>query len=204
MKSLFSALLPICLPLLAGNIVVDLPGGSGGNFGELTYFNGTPHWLTWGGMYRGTWFNTEDFMPGSFGINLEQMEYWFYESTNTDPWDTDDVYSEVWNGDQTGPLVLLEQGIVTAPHYAPCFHTFDPELPVEQNFWALINTEMSAGGWPSVLGDWSMPGDAGHSFFSDDFIVWEPWGEMGEYYIIAHEGSWSLDAVTWGALKALF
>ncbi len=204
MKGSLAALFLVSLALFAGNIVVDLPGGSGGTDDVLTYFNGTPHWLTWGGMYRGTWFNTEDFMPGSTGINLEQMEYWFYESTNTDPWDTDDFYSEIWNGDNMGPLVRLAQTVVTAYHYAPCYHTFDPDLPVEQNFWGLINTEMSAGGWPSVLGDYSMPGDAGHSFFSDDLIVWESWGEMGEYYIIAHEGGWSLDATTWGSLKALF
>jgi hypothetical protein len=48
-----------------------------------------------------------------------------------------------------------------------------------------------------------MPGDAGHSFFSDDFIVWEPWGEMGEYYIKA-TGTFSLNSTTWGAVKALF
>ena len=157
-------LLLLSLPLIAGNVRVDLPGGSGDTFGDLSYFNGTPHWLTWAGMYRGTWFNTDDFMPGSNGALIEEMEYWFFESTNTDPWDTDDFYSEIWNGDDMGPLVLLAQGIVTALHYAPVYHTFLPGIEVEQNFWALINTEMSAGGWPSVLGDYSMPGDAGHSF----------------------------------------
>ena len=203
MKQALAVLAILTMVAFAGQIRVDLPGGSGGTDDELTYFNGTPHWLTWGGMYRGTWFNTDDFMPGSTSFNLEQMEYWFYESTNTDPWDTDDFYSEIWNGDDMGPLVLLAQGVVTAPHYAPCYHTFDPDLVVEQNFWGLINTEMSAGGWPSVLGDYAMPGDAGHSFFSDDFIVWEPWGEMGEYYLVAH-GTFALNNTTWGAVKALF
>jgi len=203
MKSLFSALLPICLPLLAGNIVVDLPGGSGGTNEELTYFNGTPYWLTWGGMYRGTWFNTEDFMPGSTGFRVDIAEYWFYQSTDTDPWDTDQFYSEVWNGSQTGPEVLLTQGVVTALHYAPAYHSINPGVVTEVNFWCLVNTEMSAGGWPSILGDWSMPGDAGHSFFSDDFIVWEPWSEMGEYYIVAIFVI-SLESTTWGSLKALF
>ena len=202
MKQALAVLAILTVVAFAGQIRVDLPGSSGGTDDDLTYFNGTPHWLTWGGMYRGTWFNTQDFMPGSESFNLEELEYWFYEHASY-PWDTNQFYSEAWNGDDMGPLVLLAQAIVTAPHYAPCYHTFNPALVVEQNFWALINTEMSAGGWPSVLGDFSMPGDAGHSFFSDDFIVWEPWGEMGEYYIIA-DGYFSLNSTTWGAVKALF
>jgi hypothetical protein len=202
MNRFLSPLLLLSLPLLAGSVRVDLPGGSGGTDDQLTYFNGTPHWLTWAGMYRGTWFNTEDFLPGSTGGVIEEMEYWFYEHASY-PWDTDNFYSELWDGDNMGPLVQLEQGIVTAYHYAPCYHTFDPGVEVEVNFWVLINTEMSSGGWPSVLGDYSMPGDAGHSFFSDDFIVWEPWGEMGEYYIVATTGT-ALEATTWGSMKALF
>lgn len=201
MKQALAVLAILTMVAFAGQIRVDLPGGPGGTDDELTYFNGTPHWLTWGGMYRGTWFNTDDFMPGSTSFNLEQMEYWFFESTNTDPWDTDDFYSEIWNGDDMGPLVLLAQSVVTALHYAPCYHNFSPALVVEQNFWGLINSEMSAGGWPSILGDYSMAGT--HSWFSDDFIVWEPWGDMGEYYIVAN-GTFALNSTTWGAVKALF
>lgn len=198
MRKSFAALLLLSLPLLAGNVRVDLPGGSG----DLTYFNGSPHWVSWDGVYRGTWFNTDDFMPGSQGFNLGQVEYWFYEHLSY-PWDTDEFYSEVWNGDQTGPQILLAQETVTASHYSPCHHEAD--VVTEQNFWCLVNTEMSAGGWPSILGDYSMPGDAGHSFYSDDFILWEPWGEMGEYYISAGYSWWpSTDATTWGAVKALF
>ena len=204
MNRALSPVLLLSLPLIAGNVRVDLPGGSGGIDEGLTYFNGSPHWLTWGGMYRGTWFNTEDFLPGSTGTGIQQIEYWFFEHASY-PWDTDQFYSEIWNGDQTGPQVFIAQGIVTAYHYAPCYQCFEPCLLVGVNFWALINTEMSAGGWPSVLGDFSMPGDAGHSFFSDDFIVWEPWGEMGEYYIIVDcIPGCLLDTTTWGSLKALF
>ena len=200
MNRALSPLLLLSLPLIAGNIVVDLPGASVGTNFDLTYFNGSPHWLTWGGMYRGTWFNTEDFMPGSDCFPVDIAEYWFYEHASY-PWDTDQFYSEVWDGEQTGPEVLLAQAVVTALHYAPCYH--EAGVLADKHFWCLVNTEMSAGGWPSILGDYSMPGDAGHSFFSDDLIVWEPWGEMGEYYIVA---IWelSLEATTWGSLKALF
>ncbi|MFO7626067.1 MAG: hypothetical protein R6V62_02255 [Candidatus Fermentibacteraceae bacterium] len=203
MKSLFAALLLISLPLFPGNIVVDLPGGAGEPWFSLTYFNGTPQWFTWSGTYRGTWFNTQDFMPGGGGIPLGQVEYWFYESANTHPWDTDDFYSEIWDGNSQGPTVLRTQGPVTALHYAPCYHVIEPDLDTEVNFWCIINTEMSAGGWPSILADYSMPGDAGHSFFSDDFSIWESLGDMGEFYIEAQYW-YSLEATTWGSLKALF
>ncbi len=141
--------------------------------------------------------------PAAPAFNLEQVEYWFYEHSSY-PWDTADFYAEVWNGDEMGPLVLLAQESVTALHVCTLLLHLRPRLPEEQNFWCLINTEMSAGGWPSVLGDFSQPGDAGHSFFSDDFIVWEPWGEMGEYFIRAHGYFLALNSTTWGAVKALF
>ena len=203
MNRALSPLLLLSLPLIAGNVRVDLPGGSGGTDDQLTYFNGSPQWVSWDGVYRGTWFNTEDFVAGSPGFGVIDVEYWFYESPNADPWDTDNFYSEVWNGGQSGPQVRLAQSIATASHYAPCFHCFDPSLGVEQNFWALINTEMSVGGWPSILGDDSTPGDAGHSFYLDG-VALEIW-ELGEYYIgVSGWPNYSLGAITWGSLKALY
>ena len=196
---------------LAGQVRVDLPGGSGGGDDRsvLQYDNGTPSWLTWAGTYRGTWFNTQDFMPGSEGFELHQMEYWFYQSSNTDPWDTAQFYSEIWNGDDLGPVTLLTQGIVTAVHYSPVFHTFSPYQEVAQNFWGIVNTEMSSGGWPSILADGVYKGLPDHSYFSDDFIVWEPWSGdpvYGDFFIRAH-GTFimgSLDPTTWGSVKALY
>ena len=205
MGKLAMILLLLAFAAFAGQIRVEVPGEAGSTDDVLSYDNGTFHWLTWGGMYRGTWFNTQDFLPGSTGFLISQIEYWFYEHSSY-PWDTADFYAEVWNGDEMGPVVLLAQESVTALHVSPCYFNFDPPLLTEQNFWCLINTEMSAGGWPSVLGDFSQPGDAGHSFFSDDFIVWEPWGEMGEYFIRVHGEfvTQALDPATWGAVKALF
>ncbi len=201
MKQALAVLAILTMAAFASQIRVDLPGGSGSyDVDVLQYDDGSPHWLTWGGTYRGTWFNTDDFLPGSQGFLLQQMEYWFFEHSSY-PWDTSEFYSEIWNGDDMGPLVLLAQGVVNAPHYAPCYHNLDPALAVEQNFWGLINTTMSAGGWPSVLGD-NTVGE--HSFFSDDMIVWEPWGELGDYFIRAKGEFNSLNSTTWGAVKALF
>ena len=197
---------------LAGQALVDLPGGSGGSgfdWEVLQYDNGTPMWFTWAGTYRGTWFNTQDFMPGSQGFNLRTMEYWFYESTSY-PWDTAQFYSEVWSGDDQGPVDLLAQKLVTAVHYAPCYHYLVPYVATDQHFWGIVNTELSSGGWPSILADGQYKGLPDHSYFSDDFIIWEPWSlswpEFGDFFIRA--SSWpppsSIEQTTWGAVKALF
>ena len=203
MNRALAPLLLLSLPLLAGNVRVDLPGGSGSTDDQLTYYNGTASWLTWAGVYRGTWFNTDDFLPGSTGFLMNHAEYWFYEH-NLYPWDTDTFYSEVWNGDQTGPQVLLAQDVVTAFHYAPCYH--EAYVVTGQHFWCLVNTEMSSGGWPSILADGVYKGLPDHSYFSDDFIFWEPWSgdpDFGDFFIRAYQAN-ALDATTWGSLKALF
>ncbi|MCD6587454.1 MAG: hypothetical protein J7K88_02790 [Candidatus Fermentibacteraceae bacterium] len=60
---------------------------------------------------------------------------------------------------------------------------------------------MSSGGWSSTLSD-GTPGT--HSFFSDDFIIWEPWGDMGDYFVRAGMLEWALANTTWGSVKAAF
>ena len=68
-----------------------------------------------------------------------------------------------------------------------------------------FNTEMSAGGWPAVLGDGEQ-GSIFHSFYSDDFIVWEPWdiGGACNYFISVYAELGAFDNTTWGALKTTF
>ncbi len=207
MRKPFAALFLFLLPLMAfaGQVRVesDIPGTPGcpTDTEVLQYDDGTPQWLTWGGTYRGVWFNPDDFLPDNNGFYLTMMEWWFYQSPNTDPWDTNQFYAEIWNGDVNGPLTLLDQQLLTAIHAAPVYTYYDPPLWIEDFFWAVVNTEMSAGGWPSVFAD-GTPG--GHSFYSDDFMVWEYW-DLGDYFIRAH-GVYALsfESTTWGELKALF
>ena len=200
MKKAMAVLAVLSLTAFAGQIVIDLPVAE--NDAEwLVYDDGTAAWLTWGGMYRGNWFNTEDFVPGCSACYVEKSEFWFYHHSSY-PWDTSDVYLEIWNGDALGPTLQLDQTMVTALHYTPVYVSYTTVLLSESNFWAIANTEMSAGGWPSILGD----GTAGvHSFFSDDFIVWEPWGDMGDYFVRVYGSPFgALDNSTWGLLKATF
>jgi hypothetical protein len=191
----------IAASALAGNVEVH-PGSIERDGDWLVYDNGTPEWLSWDGTYRGVWFNIEDFIPGGCGYTVQIGEFWFYHHASY-PWDTGDVVLELWNGEVDGPEVFLALDTVTALHYAPVYALFWPPL-TDTEFWALVNTEMSAGGWPSILGDGAQ-GTVYHSFFSDDFIVWEPWdiGGACNYFIAVYIGN-SLAETTWAGIKAVF
>jgi len=167
----------------------------------LTYCNGTPGWLSWGGTYRGTWFNLEDFFPGVTTALVSEVELWFFHSSSY-PWDTSDAFVELWEGCSYGPGSELDQQIVTAQHLTPVYIYYDPPIEVPGDFWVLVNIEMSAGGWPSILGDNSAE-PVPHSFYSDDFIVWEPW--YGRNYFVAVLAEFDdLGAISWGELKSMF
>lgn len=211
MRRVFLTLAIIAFTAFAGSSIPVpegyIPGGGSTDAEYLQYDDGSAFWLTWAGMYRGVWFNTDDFVPDKDGFALDFSEYWMYHSTNTDPWDVSDFYAEIWNGDYMSPLVQLDTQMITAIHYAPVFAYYPTPLEAESNFWALENTEMSAGGWPSVLADNTVPA-AEHSYFSDDFYVWEPWTSStgsGDF-LIRVEGEFlsALDNDTWGGIKAIF
>ncbi len=187
----------------AGNIPIN-PGPADDDGIWLKYHDGTPAWCSWDGVYRGVWFNVWDFYPGATVNFVEQTAFWFYHHVSY-PWDTSDVYVEVWNGDAQGPVVQLEQTMVTAVHYAPVYVEHFPELIVEADFWPLVNTELSAGGWPSVPGDGGQSGSA-HSFYSNDFINWQPWNPAGicNYFMAVDWVGWRLEGTTWGSIKSSF
>lgn len=166
---------------------------------ELCYHNGTPQWYVWGGVYRGTWFDLEDFFPGNEDFLVEWAEIWFFESS-MNPWDTDQFTVELWNGDQNGPVEFLASEEGTAQGSGKTVINFVPPVEAGENFWCIVNTELSAGGWPSILTD-GVP--TGHSFFSGDF-AWEPF-DLGNYMMSVGNGnSASLSRMSWGAIKAVF
>lgn len=179
--------------ILSGSVRLDRPLYAGGTDDVYQYDDGTAWWITWEGLYRGVWFDSED-----FGIYynpcIVDLEFWFYHHTSY-PWDTGSFYAELYNGEQEGPVTQLDQTSLTAVHYAPCYADYSSPIVTAVNFWGLVNTEMSSGGWPSLLSD-NSPNWTGndHSFYSDDFVVWDPW--------IA--GGIGLEAATWGGVKALY
>jgi len=201
MKAAMLVVFAVSFVALAGQIAVDPCSVQEKDPEWLVYDDGTAAWLSWGGMYRGVWFDVKDFNPSGAGAIISQVEFWFYHHASY-PWDTSDFYAEIWSGDSTCPISLLNQTQTTAVHYAPVVVTYDPAIVCEAEFWVFVNTEMSSGGWPAILGD-GTPGT--HSFFSDDFTVWDPWGDMGDYFIRAYgEIALALDNTTWGELKTVF
>ena len=175
----------------------------------LQYDDGTALWITWGGLYRGTWFHTADFYSEPCDFKLGGAELWFYHSGSY-PWDTDQFILEVYNGAQSGPEELLYDTTVTAAHMTGVIVFPADSILADPDFWILENTELSGGGWPSILAD-NSPNSVDHSFFSDDFIAWEPWtvggGDTACDFLIRAHGSpmdLSLQSETWGGIKALF
>ncbi len=200
MKKSIAILALLTLAALAGQVAVNLDPIEGSAGDWLVYDDGTPAWYSWDGVYRGVWFNYGDFVPGGGqSLPLGNSQLWFYHGT-TQIWDTSDVYIEVWNGDSMGPVTQLDQTLVTAEHFTAVLTEYNPQIIVDGNFWILANTELSAGGYPSILGD-GTPGE--HSFFSDDFIMWEPWGNNGDYLIQAYM-YWNLNGTSWGSIKTVF
>ena len=173
----------------------------------LAYDDGTAWWVTWGGQYRGTWFHTADFYPESCDFIAEAAEFWFYHPASW--WVADQFVAEVYNGGQNGPTEMLYDTTVTAEHYAAVIVELPDSLQTAAHFWLVVNTELSAGGWPSSLGD-NSPNSTDHSFFSDDGEEWEPWiveGETACDYLIRAHGEpvgLGLESATWGGIKALY
>ncbi len=166
----------------------------------LWYDDETACWLTWEGQYRGVWFDLEDFgVMGTWGAASNQ--FWFYEHESY-PWDTSSFYAELYDGGASGPLDLLDQSTVTALHYSPAFVQYPDIIACGNEFWVVVNTGMSDGGWPSLLGD-GTPNPEFHSYSSDDCQVWTSWGE-GDYIIRAFGEVAALESETWGSIKTLF
>lgn len=209
MRKAIAILVVLSLVAFAGQASVDLnPVNRDGDW--LEYDDGTPGWYTWGATYRGVWFNVQDFFPTATDGWLEQAEFWFYHEETSHPWDTSDVYAEIWNGDVNGPVTQIDQQMITALDYAPVYSTYTGETcVVEQNFWAAANVSMSSGGWPSLLLD-DQDSAVAHSFLSDDLIVWEPYtltsGKIINFLLSVEwnpvENAFSNS--TWGSLKATF
>ncbi|MBD3370769.1 hypothetical protein GF402_10450 [Candidatus Fermentibacteria bacterium] len=171
----------------------------------MQYDDGTAWWVTWTGHYRGVWFNSADFYGTQSAIYLHSSKLWFYHHEDY-PWDTSSFYCEVYNGGVSGPETELAETSVMAQHYTLC--SVEYGINCEAEMWIFVNTEMSSGNWPSILGD-NTPNWTGHShsFYSEDIIVWEPWiiqGPVANDYLISTDDWVGLSQTTWGGIKRMF
>ena len=207
MRNVLVVLAVIVAVGFASSFRLETPVYCGGTDDVLSYDDGSSYWLTWGGLYRGVWFSTDDFMPGMSGLATDYTEYWFYHHSSY-PWDTASFYAELWNGSVASPTALLDQTPMMASHNTAIVCNYSPPVETEVGFWGLVNTSMSSGGWPAILGD-NTPNTVSHSFFSDDFIIWEPWiiqGPMSNDYLVRASGTFigALENESWGAIKGLY
>ena len=195
---LVTVLITFCA-LASGEVLLEHTLYVPGSDAQLSYDDGSANWLTWNGVYRGVWFNTADFGYGD-PWDADNTEFWFYHHSSYQ-WDTPCFYAELWNGNNiSGPVTQLDQTSVTATHYAAVYANYSASITCESQFWVISSTEMSSGGWPSILSD---PTPGIHSFQSDDFIEWDSWN-LGDYFIRTNSEGLRLDSQTWGAIKTLF
>ena len=207
MRNVLVVLAVIVAVGFASSYRLETPVYCGGTDDVLSYDDGTSYWLTWGGLYRGVWFDVTDFDPMGTGFEAEYTEYWFYHHSSY-PWDTASFYAELWNGGVSSPTALLDQTSMMATHNTAIVCNYSPAVMADAEFWGLVNTSMSSGGWPAILGD-NTPNTVSHSFFSDDFIIWEPWiiqGPMSNDYFVRASGNIqsALESESWGAIKGLY
>lgn len=165
----------------------------------LQYDDGTAFWLTWGGLYRGVWFSAGDFCPGASGFSIGSIEFWFYNTPDPVPF-----VARLVEGYFDG-AVLDEETLMSSQGT----WTFDPPIQVGP-MWSVTIDAAGSGDQLSLLGDNTPNSEFGsHSFFSDDYAIWEPWilqgPEANDYFIRVYgDPVLGLEESTWGGLKPLF
>ena len=170
----------------------------------LQYDDGIPCWYSFSGVYRGTWFNLEDFYgPAVKGYVVDYAQIWFFH-VYSDPWDTSEFIGEITDGTPVMPgtvfasdsCVAVHQSAVDIFPFAPCTTGVDftvTEIPA-----------FSANGSPSVCSDLS-PSAEGRSFFvtpPGDINIWTYDYLIRVYGYPVYESS--LTRITWASLKSTF
>lgn len=178
------------------------------DFWWLCYDDGTPAWTNWAGAYRGVWFDLEDFIPSATGYCISMSEIWFSHEISY-PWDTSQTLVEIWNGDPAaGFTELLSSTQLTAVHLSPVFADYDPPIEIVEYFWYLQNTELSSGGWPSIVSDQGSESPSWGNSYHTDGTTLVPCMHGSNYcnYFIRILG-WppvSFKETSWGSIKTVF
>lgn len=159
----------------------------------LKYHTDQLQWYFQSGIGQGTWFHVEDFMPGPAGFTVEWAELGLYYPTALL---NSTMTVQIWNGGSEGPSEFLASQEIQVPQ---TLFIFDPPVDTAGDFWCILND----GGTPVgayIAYDYT---PQGHSFFTDDFVVWEGFTE-GEFFISVGCSTFSLESCTWGGIKGSF
>lgn len=162
----------LLLVMQAGDIQLGSPlpiSISPGPDWTYAYDDCTACWMTWSGTSRGVWFEATDF--GWTSLTVDHLEFWFSHDAGY-PWDTSSFYADLYDGGPSGPDSLLVRTRLTASQYSPVFADYGPSGQIEvTSWWVVENTELSSGGWPSLLGDGTPNNYGTHSYYSDDAVL---------------------------------
>jgi hypothetical protein len=187
---------------------IDYPVEPPGTDYYLQYDDGSASWIFGGYGYYATWFDVEDFIPGGCNFDCEYSEWWFYHQP-MNPWDTDQIVVELWEGDVSGPVTQLTSDTIYATHLYSSIVYYTPSVLTSPQFWLCANTQIfSANGLPAVLYDGSenFTGSA-HSFLQDglSFIPATAGGvEVNAFFRANGEIANSFESESWAAIKGLF
>ncbi len=171
---------------------------------RLQYDDGEPEWLALEGTWRGTWFRATDFCPEAQGFLLGGAEILLY----TDPGDIDLFTLSVHSGGPAGPGDLMYDTTIVAQLMQEPVIVFPESLQTDTDFWLVLHSQSTEGATVPLLGD-GTPNSTSHSFYSMDFIQWEPWvveGPSANDYFIRATGSFlpdqPLEHRTWASVKS--
>ncbi len=159
----------------------------------LKYHGDEPDWHHEYGYVHGTWFHVQDFLPDATGFTVEWAELGLLFPTSMH---SATMTVEIWNGDSDGPSEFLASKEIVIPE---TLFTFDSPVETAGDFWCLLNV----GGGPVAAYIVYDSTPQGHSFFSDDFLVWEEFTE-GEFFISVGGTDYSLETTTWGGIKGTY
>jgi hypothetical protein len=189
-------------PGAAATAVRAGPVPAGSTEAVLQYDDGTAQWLMYDRTWTGTWFHLDDFCPGSPGMQVESVEFWFFHHTGIYHmiWASDWFQASLWEGSGF-PETLLDESSAMAVHYSAAYLTYPAPVETGPDFWFV--TELAEwNGSPTPVGD-REPQAVPHSFTTDDLAEWEPW-QAGDFLYRIHGGFVDLESSTWGAIKGLF
>lgn len=187
------------------SIIFVHPSKSSSSDAMLQYDDGTAAWLLYNQTYRATWFHVEDFYSEPLGFEVEQVEFWFYHSTEYGMmWASDNFTAELWNGGSEGPENPLNSSVATAVHYSAAYIEYPDPVTTGEDFWFIAVLDSTWNGTPSPFADEETSYPVQHCFYSSDRVIWEP-VDVGEYLFRVHGNPLlSLESVSWGAIKTVF
>lgn len=154
----------------------------------ITYYSGSPAWVTWQQPMRATWFVPPDFANCQYPFWIKKIKNIFYEHPDH-PWDSEYFYFMVL-GDNGADTLYLSPQLLAQRYPMETEHDMgaDSVEITAGNFYLAVDPE--GAGHPSCLADAAYQGRSRYGQPGG----WAPWamGEFAKYayvrwYEVAHD-----------------